>query len=120
MAFPSGVVGSYSPPNPARAKGHKPSVLHQGSAHQTAATRTMLGLAHSAVSTLLGGSKRTKGKTHRIKAHTTKSGVQVRGHRAKQRTVKSTGSTAQHFKKGSLAAKRHMSKLRAMRGKKAA
>jgi hypothetical protein len=65
-----------------------------------------------------GGGKK-KGGSHRVKAHTTKRGVQVRGHRAKQRTVKSTGKTAQHFKKGSLAAKRHMSALRKMRKKAA-
>lgn len=107
--------GSYNPPNPARAKSLKPFVHQAGVGHTTAAHRTLLNNA-------LGGSgarrsKRGSRSTHLIKAHTTKSGVRVRGHRAKQRTVKSTGAKAQHFKKGSLAAKRHMSKLRAMRKK---
>lgn len=112
MAFPSGVAGAYSPPNPARQKTHKPYVHQAGVGHHTPATRTMLANA-------VGGAATTSRsrKSHRVKAHTTKSGVRVRGHRAKQRTVKSTGKLAQHFKKGSLAAKRHMSKLRAMRKK---
>ena len=118
MAFPSGVTGAYSPPNPARAKAHKPPVLQQGVGHHTAATRTMLNLAHGGTATT-GRTKRQK-TSHRIKAHTTKSGIKVRGHRAKQRTVKSTGKLAAHFKKGSLAAKRHMSALRKMRKPKAA
>lgn len=111
--------GNYNPPNPARAKMGKPFVHSAGVGHTTAAHRTILNNA------IGGGARSTRPKrssrsTHRIKAHTTKRGVQVRGHRAKQRTVKSTGAKAQHFKKGSLAAKRHMSKLRAMRTKKAA
>lgn len=112
---PSSVMGAYSPPNPARAKRQKPFVHNQGVGHQTAAHRQILSSALGGG----GGGTRTRSKTHRVKAHTTKSGVRVRGHRAKQRTTKS-GGVAQHFKKGSLAAKRHMSKLRGMRKKKAA
>lgn len=109
-------LGHYNPPNPARHKSPKPFVHQQGVGHTTAAHRTLL---NNAVGGGPGRAPKRRATSHRVKAHTTKSGVQVRGHRAKQRKTKS-GGIAQHFKKGSLAAKRHMSKLRAMRGKKAA
>lgn len=103
----------------ARMKSPKPVVLPQGTGQQTVAHQTMLQNAVGGKKS--SGKKRSPRTSHYIKAHTTKSGVRVRGHRAAQRTVKSTGKKAQHFKKGSLAAKRHMSALRKLRkAKKAA
>ncbi|HEX8802144.1 MAG TPA: hypothetical protein VF772_26210 [Terriglobales bacterium] len=101
---PSSVIGAYSPPNPARNKQSKPFVHQHGMGHQTPAHRTMLA---NALGQKSGGKKKARG--HRVKAHVTKTGVKVRGHVAKQR------AGAKHLKKGSLAAKRHMSSLRKMR-----
>jgi hypothetical protein len=101
--------------NLARMKSPKPVVLPQGTGQQTAAHQTIL---QNAVSGGRAKKKRGPKTTHYIKAHKTKRGVQVRGHRAKQRVVKSTGKLAAHFKKGSLAAKRHMSALRKLKKQK--
>jgi hypothetical protein len=104
--------------NLARHKFAKPVVLPQGTGQQTAAHQTMLQNAIGRPAA--GKKKRGPRTTHYIKAHKTKRGVQVRGHRAKQRVVKSTGKLAAHFKKGSLAAKRHMSALRKLKAAKKA
>lgn len=99
---------NYNPVNPMRHKRAKPVILPHGVNNMSPASQHAHRLA-------LGGGTARARTTHRIKAHTTKRGIKVRGHRAKQRKVKSTGAVAQHFKKGTLAAKRHMSKLRKMR-----
>jgi hypothetical protein len=101
--------------NAARAKSPKPVVFPQGTGQQTAAHQTIL---QNAMGSGRAKKKRGPRTSHYIKPHKTKRGVQVRGHRAKQRTVKSTGKLAAHFKKGSLAAKRHMSALRKLKGAK--
>jgi hypothetical protein len=88
----------------ARMKFSKPTLLPSSIGHQTPAVRTLFGLASKAMKRGTG-KKKAKG-THMIKAHTTKKGVKVRGHRAKLK------AGAVHLKKGSLAAKRHMSALR--------
>lgn len=106
--------------NMARHKFAKPVVLPQGTGQQTAAHQTMLQNAVAGRSGGTGKKKRSPKTSHYIKPHKTKRGVLVRGHRAKQRVVKSTGKLAAHFKKGSLAAKRHMSALRKLKGKKKA
>jgi hypothetical protein len=94
-------------------------VSQHGMSSQTGAVRHMISTAvGNRVVGATAAPKKKKGTSHYIKAHKTKKGITVRGHYAKQGTSKKTGRTGAHFKKGSLAAKRHMSKLRKLRGKK--
>lgn len=90
-------------------------VTQHGMSSQTGAVRHLI---QTAVGNRTVSTSPRKPKGHYIKPHKTKKGVSVRGHYAKQGTSKKTGRTGAHFKKGSLAAKRHMSKLRKLRGKK--
>lgn len=85
--------------NMARMKAYKPVVLPQGTSSQTAAHQTMVA---NAVGSVSFGKKKSRRKKH------AKSHVRVRRTRTKQRTLK----------KGSLAARRRMSAIRKLRGKK--
>ena len=105
----------YSPPNPARHKIPKPPVLYQGVGHQTPAHRTIIGHAFGTTTRTTRSTGKRKKKGSSVSAAPKKRRSRAASGTQKRRT----SSSKAHLVKGSAAAKKRMSALRAMRGKKA-
>jgi hypothetical protein len=105
-------MAQFQPVNPMRMRRAKPVVLGHGLGHQTPAVRHahQLALGGKLPGTKKAASHRRRGKKkgHKVKAATT--------HKRKRKTRTNPAA----FVKGSAAARKHMAKLRGMRGKKAA
>jgi hypothetical protein len=104
----------YAPYNPARPPVQpKPLVVPHGHGHMTPASRHLINLAMGAL-----GGKRRSGKKMSTRVRTkTRRKRKVHAKAGSHRRVKRTRTkrTSKRFVAGSVAAKRHMAKLRAMR-----
>lgn len=108
--------------NPARPKHMKPAVVQHGVAHGTPAFRQIHALAMGGSAAAGGRRRKKKASPSRAPAHSkSASARRSRGRKSSSRVSRrSVPRGKAHMVKGSSAARRHMARLRAMRGKKAA